>query len=152
VCQAPPHRHHLASVHFDPSHSEALARFLDHVEVVVTIHGYGRRRLRRHLLLGGRNRTLATHVAQHLREGLPRRYRILDDLDAIPQELKGQHPRNPVNRPPEEGVQIELPPALRWNFREWGWSDHEGTTRTPDVRRLIDALTRAVSSWDVSGG
>ena len=27
---------------FDPAHSEALARFLDHVDVVLTIHGYGR--------------------------------------------------------------------------------------------------------------
>lgn len=147
VLQDVPHRHHLASTHFDPAHSPALARFLQHVETVITVHGYGRRRLRRHLLLGGRNRALARHVAQHLRDGLPGRYRVLDDLDAIPRELRGQHPRNPVNRAVGGGVQIELPPGIRWNWREWGWSDHQGVSRTGDVERLIDALSEAVSSF-----
>jgi phage replication-related protein YjqB (UPF0714/DUF867 family) len=147
VLQDAPHRHHLASTHFDPAHSPALARFLQHVETVITVHGYGRRRLRRHLLLGGRNRALARHVARHLRDGLPGRYRVLDDLDAIPRELRGQHPRNPVNRAVGGGVQIELPPGIRWNWREWGWSDHQGVSRTGDVERLIDALCEAVASF-----
>ena len=79
---------------------------------------------------------------------------MLDDLDAIPSELRGQHPRNPVNRPAEQGVQIELPPSIRWNVREWGWSDHEGVSRTRDVERLIDSLSEAVTSWqpDLSAG
>lgn len=148
VVQEPPHRRHIASTHFVPEHSPALARFFAHVEIVITVHGYGRRRLRRHLLLGGRNRRLAGHLAEHLHEGLPRRYRVLDDLEAIPKELRGQHPRNPVNRPPRGGVQIELPPSIRWNVREWGWSDHQGTSRTRDVASLIDALTAAVASWE----
>jgi len=147
VLQESPHRHHIASTAFDPAHSHALARFLEHVDVVITIHGYGRRRLWRHLLLGGRNRDLASHLAGHLREGLSRRYRVLDDLDSIPRELRGQHPRNPVNRPPCRGVQLELPPTIRWNVAEWGWSDHEGVARTRDVDRLIDALAAAVESW-----
>jgi len=152
VVQASPHRHHLASTHFDPEHSPVLARFLAHVDVVITIHGYGRRRLWRHVLLGGRNRALAGHVAGHLRAGLPRRYRVLDDLEAIPKELRGQHPRNPVNRPRRQGVQIELPPTIRWNARQWGWSDHEGVARTRDVECLIDALGEAVSSWAMDAG
>jgi phage replication-related protein YjqB (UPF0714/DUF867 family) len=147
VVQDSPHRHHIASTAFDPAHSSALSRFLGHVEVVITIHGYGRRRMWRHLLLGGRNRSLAGHIARHLRDGLPRRYRVLDDLAEIPKELRGQHPRNPVNRPPAQGVQIELPPTIRWNFAEWGWSDHEGVSRTRDVDRLIDSLAAAVESW-----
>jgi len=147
VTQAPPHRNHIASTHFVPEQSAELARFLDHVEIVITIHGYGRRRLWRHLLLGGRNRRLAGHVAAHLRSGLPGRYRVLDDLESIPKELRGQHPRNPVNQPRGEGVQIELPPSIRWNVTEWGWSDHEGVSRTKDVGRLIDALSDAVVSW-----
>lgn len=147
VLQAPPLRRHVASTRFDPDHSPALARFLGHVDVVITVHGYGRRRLWRHLLLGGRNRALAAHVAAHLRAGLPRRYRVLDDLAAIPKELRGQHPRNPVNRPPEQGVQIELPPTVRWNRRQWGWSDHGGIARAPQVDRLIDALSAAVADW-----
>ncbi len=147
IVQEPPHRRHVASTAFDPAHSESLARFLDHVEVVITVHGYGRRKLWRHLLLGGRNRTLAAHVAGHLRDGLSRRYRVLDELDAIPTELRGQHPDNPVNRPPGQGVQIELPPTIRWNYREWGWSDHAGVSRTPEVERLIASLTEAVRNW-----
>lgn len=147
VVQDPPHRHHVTSTAFDPEHSERLADFLDHVDVVITVHGFGRRRLRRHLLLGGRNRPLARHVAVHLRRGLPDRYRVLDDLDAIPRELRGQDPRNPVNRPPQRGVQIELPPSIRWNRREWGWAGHQGVSRTADVERLIEALVTAVGSW-----
>ena len=152
VLQAPPLRHHVASTRFDPDHSPALAGFFDHVDVVITVHGYGRRRLWRHLLLGGRNRALAAHVAAHLRAGLPRRYRVLDDLAAIPKELRGQHPRNPVNRPPAQGVQIELPPTVRWNRRQWGWSDHEGVARAPQVDRLIEALSAAVAAWPLSDG
>ena len=147
VAQAAPHRHHIASTAFDPSQSEPLGRFMDHVDVVVTLHGYGRRRLRRHVLLGGRNRALAEHLASHLRTGLPKRYEIVDDLDAIPRELRGQHPRNPVNLPPESGVQIELPPSLRWNLREWGWSDHAGVSRTSAVQALIDSLSEAIRAW-----
>ena len=150
IVQEPPHRHHIASTAFDPAHSPRLSRFFEHVDIVITVHGYGRRRLWRHLLLGGRNRALARHLALHLREGLPRRYRVLDDLDAIPKELRGQHPRNPVNRPPGQGVQLELPPTIRWNVREWGWSDHEGISRTADVDRLIDSLSAAVTSWSDS--
>ena len=147
VLQAPPHRHHIASTAFDPADSEALARFLSHVDVVITVHGYGRKRLWRHLLLGGQNRALAAHVAAHLRSGLSSRYRVLDDLEKIPKELRGQHPRNPVNRPRQQGVQIELPPTIRWNRKQWGWSDHEGVGRAPEVDRLIDALSEAVQSW-----
>lgn len=150
VLQDPPHRNHIASTQFDPAHSLALSQFLEHVDIVITVHGYGRRRLLRHLLLGGRNRELAGHVARHLREGLPRRYHVLDDIDAIPKDLRGQHPRNPVNRPPKQGVQIELPPSIRWNVKEWGWSDHEGVSRTRDVDRLIDALSAAVTSWSAA--
>lgn len=147
VAQAAPSRTHLASTAFDPAHSEALARFLDHVDVVITVHGYGRRRLRHHLLLGGGNRALARHVAGHLRRDLPARYVVLDDLERIPNELRGQHDRNPVNRPPQQGVQIELPPSIRWNWREWGWSDHAGVSRTVAIERLIDGLSSAVSNW-----
>jgi len=147
VLQDAPHRKHIASTAFVPEHSEALAGFFEHVEIVITVHGFGRRGLWRHLLLGGRNRELARHVALHLRRALPPRYQVLDDLEAIPRELRGQHPRNPVNRPQDGGVQIELPPSIRWNVREWGWSDHEGVSRTSAVERLIEALSAAVESW-----
>ena len=147
VLQEPPLRRHLASTRFDPAHSEALASFLSHVDVVIAVHGYGRKSLWHHLLVGGGNRSLARHVAGHLRDELPEPYQVLDDLDAIPKGLRGQHARNPVNRVRERGVQLELPPSIRWNHAENGWSDHLGTSRTAHVDQLIDALSAAVSSW-----
>lgn len=151
VLQRRPLRQHLGSHHFDPEHSPALAGFLDHVEIAISIHGYGRESLWHHLLVGGRNRRLARHVARHLRASIPERYEVVDTLEAIPKELRGQHPRNPVNRPANAGVQIELPPTIRWNRAEKGWSDHEGVTRTEGLHRLIDGLTGAVEAWMAPG-
>lgn len=151
VLQHPPLREHLPSTAFDPAHSPALAGFLGHVDVAIAIHGYGRLRLRRSLLLGGSNRELARHVAHHLDRGLGGDYQAVHDLDAIPRGLRGLDPRNPVNRPPRGGVQLELPPGVRWNRREWGWSDHGGVSRAPQVDLLIDALCAAIDSWPASG-
>jgi phage replication-related protein YjqB (UPF0714/DUF867 family) len=152
VIQRPPLRIHLASTFFDPAHSDPLARFLGHVGTAVAIHGYGHRNgIRHHVLVGGRNRPLARHIARHLRAGLSERYPVIDELERIPRDLRGQHLRNPVNLPPGHGVQIELPPSIRWNRCEDGWSDHGGVSRAPDVDRLIDALSWAVASWDRAG-
>lgn len=147
VTQEVPHRHHIASIAFDPVDSERLTAFFEHVDVVITVHGFGRRRFWRHLLLGGRNRELAKHVAGHLRSGLPDRYRVVDDLESIPKELQGLHRNNPVNLPVRQGVQIELPPSIRWNWPEWGWSDHAGVSRTRHVDLLIDSLVLSIESW-----
>ncbi len=148
VVQPPPLRIHLASTVFDPAHSRKLSRFLGHVHTAIAIHGYGHRPgIRHHLLVGGRNRGLARHIGRCLRAGLPDRYAVLDELERIPADLRGQHARNPVNRPRAHGVQIELPPSIRWNRSENGWSDHQGVSRAPDIDRLIDALARAVLTW-----
>ena len=147
VTQAEPPREHLASTDFDPAVSDALASFLSFVDVVIAIHGYGREDLWHHLLVGGGNRELARHVAFHLRAGLPEPYRVVDDLEAMPRALRGQHPENPVNLPPDRGAQLELPPSIRWNRRAGGWADHRGVPRSPDVDHLIDALAGAVESW-----
>jgi phage replication-related protein YjqB (UPF0714/DUF867 family) len=147
VLQRKPLRLHLGSLHFDPAQSRALAGFLDHVETAISIHGYGRKALWHHLLVGGRNRPFARHVASHLRRRLPQRFEVVDTLSEIPRELRGQHARNPVNRPLRHGVQIELPPTIRWNRAEQGWSDHEGVSRTEGLHRLIEGLTAAVDSW-----
>ncbi|MEE3328659.1 MAG: poly-gamma-glutamate hydrolase family protein [Myxococcota bacterium] len=147
VIQAPPIREHLASTAFDPAASEALASFLSFVDVVIAIHGYGRKDQWHDLLLGGRNRDLARHLADHLRTGLPEPYRVVDELEQIPKPLRGQHPDNPVNLPVQRGAQLELPPTIRWNYQARGWSDHQGVPRSPDVDLLIDALTLAVHTW-----
>jgi phage replication-related protein YjqB (UPF0714/DUF867 family) len=105
-------RWHLPSAAIDPAHSPALAAFLDHVEVALSLHGFGREGLFTSLLLGGGNRELAARLAVELRTALPA-YTIVDDLDAIPAALRGLHPDNPVNRPRGGGVQLELPPRVR---------------------------------------
>ena len=136
---------HLPSTMFDPAVSPALAGFIDHVEVVITVHGYGREGLWATLLLGGRNRALARHVGRHLRDALPV-YDIATDLDRIPVELRGLHARNPVNLPRHGGVQLELPPRVRGSSPIW-W-DWEGPGPTPHTTALIDALAAAARSWD----
>ncbi|MEI8161299.1 MAG: poly-gamma-glutamate hydrolase family protein, partial [Actinomycetes bacterium] len=52
---------HIPSHKVVREHSEALGAFLDHVDIVITVHGYGRMGLWATLLLGGTNRELATH-------------------------------------------------------------------------------------------
>jgi len=132
---------HLPSIHVTPDQSDTLAAFLDHVDVVITVHGFGRRRLFTSLLLGGQNRSLAGHVAAHLRRELPA-YDIVDDLERIPEELRGVHPRNPVNLPPNQGVQIELPPRARGSSPLW-W-DWEGGL-VPHTEAVIRALAAAAA-------
>lgn len=137
---------HVPSTLIEPSASPALAAFFAHVEVVVTVHGYGRDDMMRGVLLGGRNRALAHHVAEVCRPRLPD-YTFHTELDEIPRELAGQHPRNPVNRPPHHGVQIELPALLRWHIEAHGWSDHGAVPRAPQLAVFIDALAHAARTW-----
>jgi phage replication-related protein YjqB (UPF0714/DUF867 family) len=144
VIQPPGLRWHIPSVKVDPAHSERLAAFLDHVDVVVTVHGYGRQGYWATLLLGGGNRELAHHVGGHLRQQLPA-YEIATDLDRIPETLRGLHARNPVNRPRGKGVQIELPPRVRGTSPLW-W-DWEGPGWTPHTEALITGLAEAATSW-----
>jgi len=138
--------HHIPSTQISPAASKRLSGFLDHVDAVITIHGYGREKMRRTLLLGGRNRQLAHHVAEHLRPKLPE-YTMLDVLEEIPKELRGQHPDNPVNLPREQGVQVELPPVIRWHIEGWHWSDDGDHGRAPDTETLIAGLAAAATSW-----
>lgn len=137
-------REHLPSIQVRPDESERLAAFVDHVDIVVTIHGYGRRGLFSSLLLGGANRPFAEHVGTALRRSLPA-YDIVTDLDAIPEPLRGLHHRNPVNLARDGGVQIELPPRVRGSSPMW-W-DWEGPALTPHTESLIDGLVEAVNDW-----
>lgn len=142
VVQEPPLRQHIPSTAFDPGHSAALRSFIDHVDIVIAIHGYGREDRFWDLLLGGRNRDLAAHVARHLRPRLPA-YDVIDDLDRIPTELRGVHERNPVNLPRGGGVQIELPPRVRGSSPLW-WDWEHGLV--PHTEALIDGLAAAAES------
>ncbi|MGB0209687.1 MAG: poly-gamma-glutamate hydrolase family protein [Ilumatobacteraceae bacterium] len=143
VLHTDPDPKHIPSTRFDPAESDRLSTFLDHVEIVVTVHGFGRRGMFSSLLLGGRNRDLAHHVGRHIDPLLPG-YRIITDLAEIPVRLRGLHDRNPVNRPRLAGVQIELPPRVRGQGPLW-W-DHEGDT-VPHTEALITGLAAAASDW-----
>ncbi len=147
LVQHAPLRRHVPSTDFAPTHSPKLDGFCDHVDSVISIHGYGREDWFWHLLVGGSHRALAEHVAGHLRSGLPDGYHVVDDLHLVPEGLRGLHPDNPVNRPSNGGAQIELPPTIRWNREAHEWSDHRGTPRTAHVQSLIDALCNAVDTW-----
>ena len=145
VIQSFPMREHLPSIEVSPDASDRLAEFVDHVDVVIAVHGYGREGMWTDLLLGGRNRLLAAHLAGHLRTALPG-YAIVDDSDAIPVPLRGFHPENPVNRPRNGGVQLELPPRVR------GLTPHASSFdrvdgRIPPTNALIDALVATIATW-----
>ncbi len=133
-------QHHLPSSQVSPAESPALARFLDHVDVVVTVHGYGRAGYWHKLLLGGGNRPLADHVGGRLRAALPA-YDIVTELDDIPAPLRGLNPANPVNRPRNGGVQIELPPRVRGATPLW--ADWDGEGLNPHTQALVDGLAAA---------
>ena len=68
--------HHLSSALFTRQSPTRLAEFLDHVDVAVSLHGYGRIGRSTQLLAGGRNRALAAHLARHVElTGLSGRHR-----------------------------------------------------------------------------
>lgn len=136
---------HIPSIRVTADQSPVLASFMEHVDVVITIHGFGRRALFTSLLLGGQNRTLAAHVAGHLRVVLPA-YDIIDELDDIPLELRGVHDRNPVNVPTHAGVQIELPPRVRGSSPLW-WDWESGLV--PHTEALITGLAAAATTFEI---
>jgi phage replication-related protein YjqB (UPF0714/DUF867 family) len=126
-------RAHLTSRRHDPDHSEQLRAFLRHVEVAISVHGFGRDgfslvvdpargvviepygpALRgrqagplRGIIVGGRNTELLA-AARRLLEDRFTGYHVTDERVRL-----GFDPRNPVNLPSSHGVQIELPPGLR---------------------------------------
>jgi phage replication-related protein YjqB (UPF0714/DUF867 family) len=146
VIRQPEHyREHLPSHVYDPADSPELARFLDHVEVAIAVHGYGRQGQYFTMLAGGANRALAEHVAACVGARLPD-YEVRCDLDAIPRELRGLDSRNPVNRPRQGGVQLELPPRVRGLGPFWGELEGAPGLR-PHTESLVEGLAHAVRSW-----
>ena len=139
----PDYPHHLPSTRYLAPESPQLAEFLDHVEVAVSLHGYGRSGRGTQLLAGGRNRDLAGHLARCIE--IPG-YEVIADLDAIPPELRGLHPDNPVNRAPGAGAQLELPPRVRGTGLRGRPPGRDGLS--PDTAALVAGLVRAAESWD----
>jgi phage replication-related protein YjqB (UPF0714/DUF867 family) len=137
------HRH-LPSTAYRPDESATLRSFVDHVTVVVSVHGYGRDGSWTSLLLGGRNRELAATIGDELAQRLPD-YDMVTDLAGIPAELRGSSARNPVNVPAEHGVQLELPPRIRGISPFSPPPGPDGFS--PPTSALIDGLAAVASTW-----
>jgi phage replication-related protein YjqB (UPF0714/DUF867 family) len=134
--------HHLPSARFRAGESARLADFLDHVDVAVSLHGYGRIGRSTQLLAGGGNRKLAAHLARHV--VLPG-YHVITDLDLIPRELRGLHPDNPVNRVRGGGAQLELSPRVRGISPRSGLPGDDGLS--PATSALVQGLVAAAHAW-----
>jgi len=150
-------RVHLTSRLHDPDHSAHLRAFLEHVDVAISVHGFGRdgfalwcdpdrgliiepygpairgnqTRPLRGIIVGGMNAPLLDAA----RELFHRRfagYHVADERVRL-----GFHPDNPVNLPSAHGVQIELPPGLR------GIGDF-GETLVPRLDRVVSEMVAAL--------
>jgi phage replication-related protein YjqB (UPF0714/DUF867 family) len=132
-------KQHVPSVQADPADAPRLAAFLDHVEVVISVHGYWSRReeLGHAILVGGAHRGLVDAMAARLRVALPD-VAVVDDPAAIPPDLRGLDPRNPVNRARHGGVQLELPPRVRVIGRVA--ARPEAAPHTARTEHLVDTL------------
>ncbi|MGZ8801571.1 MAG: poly-gamma-glutamate hydrolase family protein [Mycobacterium sp.] len=134
--------HHLPSARYDPGESPRLAEFLGHVDVALSLHGYGRLGRSTQLLAGGRHRALAEHLGRHV--DVPG-YQVVTDLDAIPRELRGLHPDNPVNRVRGGGAQVELSARVRGISPRSGLPGDDGLS--PATSALVQGLVAAARSW-----
>ena len=147
VLQPPDLQWHIPSTQFDPAHSERLAAFVEHVEVVVAVHGYGREGYWATLLLGGSNRPLADHVGP----GPPGDAAGLRD-----RHRPGPHP--PAAARPPRQQPGEPAPVRRGAARAaaagaghvsplcWDW---EGPGLNPHTQALIDGLADAARTWEL---
>jgi phage replication-related protein YjqB (UPF0714/DUF867 family) len=167
-------RVHLTSRLYDPDHSPSLRAFLEHVNIGISVHGFGRdgfalwldpdrglivepygppmrgRQIGplRGIILGGRNEQLLG-AARTLFSGRFADFHLADERVRL-----GFHSRNPVNLPAAHGVQIELPPGLRGigEFGEILVPRHDGIVNET-VAALVELaaraaeLLRAPSAW-----
>ena len=126
-------RVHLTSRLHDPKHSRQLQAFLEHIDIAISVHGFGRDGFAlwvdpdrgllvepygpairgsqtgplRGIIVGGLNAELL-QAARELFEQRFEGYHVADERVRL-----GFHPDNPVNLPSAHGVQVELPPGLR---------------------------------------
>lgn len=150
VVQPPNLTWHVPSKLYSLDDSAQLRSFCAHVDVVISLHGYGgvRDSEQRWLTLcvGGAARPEARLVGDALREHLPE-YVVLDDLDDVPVQYRGVHPDNPVNRVQRAGVQIELPPRVRGTSPIWADHPFDCEPWVPHTAALLDALVQAAGAF-----
>ena len=113
-----------------PSHRVILQdrplvkKFLNHVNMAISIHGHGRNE--RCAYVGGLHQAMVQQFVEVAQAALSH-YEWIFDPESIPSEIRGQNPNNIVNLPPAQGMQLELPRDLR------------RTKPTPDGRKLEPA-------------
>jgi phage replication-related protein YjqB (UPF0714/DUF867 family) len=157
-------RVHLTSRLHNPEHSTALPAFLKHVDVAISVHGFGRDGFAlwldpdrgliiepygpqmkgrqtgplRGIIIGGRNMGLL-QAARQVFDGRFPGYHVADERVRL-----GFHPDNPVNLPRAHGVQVELPPGLRGigDFGEIYLPQQNGVVDDV-VAALVDLAARA---------
>jgi phage replication-related protein YjqB (UPF0714/DUF867 family) len=126
-------RFHLTSRRHSPDDSDRFRAFLHHVEIAISVHGFGRDGFSltadpvggvsvepygpavlggqsgplRGIIVGGRHTELLDASRRLLHDRFTG-YHVADERIRL-----GFHPSNPVNLPSSHGVQIELPPGLR---------------------------------------
>jgi phage replication-related protein YjqB (UPF0714/DUF867 family) len=157
-------RVHLTSRLHDPEDSAQLRAFLEHVDVAISVHGFGREGFAlwfdpnrgliiepygpairgtqtgplRGIIVGGLNAPLLD-TARRLFDRRFAGYHVADERVRL-----GYHPDNPVNLPSAHGVQVELPPGLRGigDFGETLVPRQDGVVREV-VAALVELATRA---------
>jgi phage replication-related protein YjqB (UPF0714/DUF867 family) len=156
-------RVHLTSRLHNPDHSPRLRAFLEHVDVAISVHGFGRDGFAlwidserglviepygpairgkqtgplRGIILGGLNAQLLD-VARTLFQLRFDGYRVADERVRL-----GFHPANPVNLPSAHGVQVELPPGLR-GIGDFG--ERLVPRQDEDVRDMVAALVELATA------
>jgi phage replication-related protein YjqB (UPF0714/DUF867 family) len=164
IVQPPELRVHLTSRLHDPDHSARLRAFLAHVDIAISVHGFGRDGFGlwmdperglvvepygpatrgsqtgplRGIIVGGLNKDLLG-AARQLFSDRFLGYRLADERVRL-----GFHADNPVNLPSERGVQIELPPGLR-GIGDFGerFAPLEDGVVTDVVDALVELVERA---------
>lgn len=157
IVQPPGLRVHLTSRLLSPDHSARLRAFLQHVQIAISVHGFGRDGFAfgldpagrlviepygpavlgrqtgplRGIIVGGRNVELLD-VARRLLHDRFEGYHVADGRVRL-----GFHPDNPVNLPSGHGVQVELPPGLR-GIGEFG--EHLVPRRDGVLTEVVAAL------------
>ena len=148
VRQPPQLRWHLPSREFDPAVSAALRAFVDHVEVAVAVHGYGRAGRWTTLMAGG-TQPNARGTRRRCDRGAPARLRGGARPRRDPGRAARAEPGEP-GQPPARRRRAARAPAARPRQRSvlertTRAGPRAGSPRTP--RRSIDALAEVASGW-----
>ncbi len=144
VVQPPDLQWHVPSHRYRTELSAKLSAFCQHVDVSISLHGYGGIRdcddRWTTVAIGGARRDLAHKIGVALSENFGERYRFVSDIVAVPSEYRGLHADNPVNQTRGGGVQIELPPRIRGNSPVWHETPRNDGGFVPDTEVLIETL------------